>query len=471
MAANIPRFLPFADWDEWITVKSGLFSTEPRQISVALEMVSLWRVRGRLPLSVDSTAQLVELRLRDSPSENRAHVYHSENELKLLYSAAVVRSVNGLVDPSQQGVYATSVLTLAERMGLPGWIVELRHDATHNQMPSLSVLRTAASTLINWYFDFYWQPQMTLLQSLTSSSLPVLPVSNANITSKTKQPSSNVPAEVVESTQPQDSSPTFVAEIFMPVFLGIVVQSAPSVIPATLDVGSAESFTRFVAEETARQRKFWSARIQDILKYNSYAYHALLCGLMGAAKDTLEQSRRHDIETWRAKWALEVILFWVAELTTFNVGGGQGISGASSSGRAGITSSGTGGGGVSLNHGFLRTLLGLLQESTAGLSSKKGLCNKAEELVRVVAALASIDLRAPISDNAPPSNPPRSEKKRKLSAETGNISTEASARLSLSGDQNAANKVITRLYNLPMWPLGCMPGSSNTGHLHNIEEM
>ncbi len=470
MAANIPRFLPFADWDEWIAVKNGLFSTEPRQISVALEIVSLWRVRGRLPLSIDSTAQLVELRLRDSPSENSSRVYHSENELKLLYSAVVVRSVNGLVDPSQQGVYATSVLTLAERMGLPGWIVELRHDATHNQMPSLSVLRTAASTLINWYFDFYWQPQMTLLQSLTSSSLPVLPVINANITSKTKQSASNVPAEVVESTQPQDSSPTFVAEIFMPVFLGIVVQSAPSVIPATLDISNVASLSGLVAEETSRQRKFWSSRVQDMLRYNNYAYHALLCGLVGAAKDTLAQSQRHDIETWRAEWALEVILFWVAEITTLNMSGGSvaNSNGASSSGKAGSTVIGAGANGASLNHGFLQTLLGLLQDSLSGLSSKKGLCTKAEELVRVVSALASIDLRATISDNVPPNNLPRSEKKRKLSTEADGPAEATSVRQSLAGDKTST---ITRLYNLPMWPLGCMPGSSSTGHLYNIEEM
>ena len=39
--------------------------------------------------------------------------------------------------------------------------------------------------------------------------------------------------EPVESTQQQDSSPTFVTEIFMPIFLGGVVHSAPSVPPRT----------------------------------------------------------------------------------------------------------------------------------------------------------------------------------------------------------------------------------------------
>jgi len=71
-------------------------------------------------------------------------------ELQLSYSMVIVRAVNGLVDGNQQGIYANSVLSLAEKIGLPGWIVELRHDSTHNQVPSLSVLRSAAHYLMDW---------------------------------------------------------------------------------------------------------------------------------------------------------------------------------------------------------------------------------------------------------------------------------------------------------------------------------
>jgi ribosomal biogenesis protein LAS1 len=39
---------------------------------------------------------------------------------------------------------------IAEKLGLPGWIVELRHEATHNQLPSLQILKAAANFLINW---------------------------------------------------------------------------------------------------------------------------------------------------------------------------------------------------------------------------------------------------------------------------------------------------------------------------------
>ena len=60
------------------------------------------------------------------------------------YATALIRLVNGLVDPLQQGVYARSIAGIAAQIGLPQWLVELRHAATHEDLPSLEVLREAA---------------------------------------------------------------------------------------------------------------------------------------------------------------------------------------------------------------------------------------------------------------------------------------------------------------------------------------
>lgn len=83
----------------------------------------------------------------------------SEMEIRLQYSMIVVRAINGLVDTSQQGVYADSVASIANRMDLPSWLVELRHDSTHNQLPSISVLQAASSQLLSWYVANYWSRQ------------------------------------------------------------------------------------------------------------------------------------------------------------------------------------------------------------------------------------------------------------------------------------------------------------------------
>lgn len=65
------------------------------------------------------------------------------------YAAALIRLVNGLVDPLQLGAYARSITSLAQQLGLPPWLVELRHAATHEDLPSLEVLREGARQVGN----------------------------------------------------------------------------------------------------------------------------------------------------------------------------------------------------------------------------------------------------------------------------------------------------------------------------------
>ena len=45
-----------------------------------------------------------------------------------------------------QITYITSVLQL----GVPEWIVKLRHDATHGILPSMDLLKTAADWCMEW---------------------------------------------------------------------------------------------------------------------------------------------------------------------------------------------------------------------------------------------------------------------------------------------------------------------------------
>lgn len=47
--------------------------------------------------------------------------------------------------------------SIAKTIGLPATFVELRHQATHEQLPSLSKLRSAANKALAWIWDFYWK--------------------------------------------------------------------------------------------------------------------------------------------------------------------------------------------------------------------------------------------------------------------------------------------------------------------------
>jgi ribosomal biogenesis protein LAS1 len=76
--------------------------------------------------------------------DHAAQAQGNQLALRQSYSSAVIRLVNGLVDPLQFGAYARSIASIANQLGLPSWLVELRHAATHEDLPSLELLREAA---------------------------------------------------------------------------------------------------------------------------------------------------------------------------------------------------------------------------------------------------------------------------------------------------------------------------------------
>lgn len=105
----------------------------------------------------------MEIVLRDqtSLSSDPSLARVSPAQLRLAYSMTIIRSVpplpsmpiltrqessfvNSLIDPLQTNYFARSMATLAAELGLPIYFIELRHQATHEDLPSLAVLRSAA---------------------------------------------------------------------------------------------------------------------------------------------------------------------------------------------------------------------------------------------------------------------------------------------------------------------------------------
>ncbi|KAG5646041.1 hypothetical protein DXG03_004464 [Asterophora parasitica] len=93
--------------------------------------------------------------MQDNPSTTAPSSYLS---LRQGYSTAIIRLVNGLVDPLQLGAYARSIASIANQLGLPSWLVELRHAATHEDLPSIDLLREAARESMIWLLHNYFLP-------------------------------------------------------------------------------------------------------------------------------------------------------------------------------------------------------------------------------------------------------------------------------------------------------------------------
>ncbi|KAI0852216.1 Las1-domain-containing protein [Daldinia vernicosa] len=119
----------------------------------AVSRVSMWMQRGGCPHLVESTALLVAALLSDV-RETRAT---SSYAIRAAYAAAFSRFVTGLLDSQQDKQRKMSMYSIAKTIGLPATFVELRHQATHEQLPSLSKLKTAAKKALAWIWDYYWK--------------------------------------------------------------------------------------------------------------------------------------------------------------------------------------------------------------------------------------------------------------------------------------------------------------------------
>lgn len=65
------------------------------------------------------------------------------------------RFVTGLVDSKLHGKRKT-MFQRATDLGLPASFVEIRHEATHRELPSLVVLRSSTHRSLEWLWEFYW---------------------------------------------------------------------------------------------------------------------------------------------------------------------------------------------------------------------------------------------------------------------------------------------------------------------------
>ncbi|KAK2801492.1 hypothetical protein FQN50_007708 [Emmonsiellopsis sp. PD_5] len=148
------QFTPWKDPSELLSVRDQFYPPVVTEGSAdmrakACSLVWVWKLRGNLPHAVEATALLTDAILHDDARKN------SIFSIRATYSAAFCRFVTGLVDSKLYGRRQT-MFQKAVELGLPASFVELRHEATHRELPSLIVLRNAAHRSLDWLWGFYW---------------------------------------------------------------------------------------------------------------------------------------------------------------------------------------------------------------------------------------------------------------------------------------------------------------------------
>lgn len=148
-----PRVVPWRSRAEWEDVRNGFYddtNEKPLHRQRAIETVQVWRSRCRIPFAAEATAFLVEALSMTEGTTCAVHVK------RLACSMAIVRFVNGILDPAQQSHFVVPLYTLAKQVGLPAMFVDLRHAATHEQLPLLCVLKDAIERALQWLHTVYW---------------------------------------------------------------------------------------------------------------------------------------------------------------------------------------------------------------------------------------------------------------------------------------------------------------------------
>lgn len=155
---TIPTVTPWKTNSEFFELKNWFFPavSDPEAAIAskqrAIARTKAYMIRGNVPHAVECTGMLISAQIEDSPASNAIST-------RLAMSTALIRFVNGMIDPHQKGSYVMPMQVIARDIGLPVFLVDLRHTCTHETLPSLRELRAGVDEAVKWLFSYYWSVQ------------------------------------------------------------------------------------------------------------------------------------------------------------------------------------------------------------------------------------------------------------------------------------------------------------------------
>ncbi|XP_060973302.1 uncharacterized protein LOC115725186 isoform X3 [Cannabis sativa] len=169
------KLVPWMSWEEWLFVYDSLFSDSPHAVSSALAKISTWGSRGCLPVTIEVTASIIEIQMRDpyfskfrkdqnidASDKNRGNQGSdgslSDEMLAMLYCMAIMRLVNGVVEKTRKQ-REVSIAVAADAINMPRTLIDIRHEGSHRELPTLQIVRSASIKALDWLKFYYWEPQ------------------------------------------------------------------------------------------------------------------------------------------------------------------------------------------------------------------------------------------------------------------------------------------------------------------------
>lgn len=158
------HIVPWYNSVEWHNAYNAICSENSNKQD-ALHLLLLWKARcPSLPSGIESTLSLLQVHIQDFNSDDNVA---NDQILRLAYSSAIMRFVNHMLD--SETARGTTLYQAARNLGVPDWIIDLRHDTAHsNILPSLTLLRNACEISFDWLKQNYWNKYKECIQDYTS---------------------------------------------------------------------------------------------------------------------------------------------------------------------------------------------------------------------------------------------------------------------------------------------------------------
>ncbi|EAX88265.1 Las1-like family protein [Trichomonas vaginalis G3] len=171
--------VPWKNWDEWIEVYELLFSENENEILKGCAIVSAWATKRDIPISIEVTADL------------QRELHHNRNVNAL--SLAVIRFINGLIEPYKNTNIASSIQRIGEQCNIPEHIISIRHLATHGKLPTFEFAAAGAVSALIYLKKYYWSEQYNLImQSRANAREEIMIYLNSG-----KIPFQNLPNNII----------------------------------------------------------------------------------------------------------------------------------------------------------------------------------------------------------------------------------------------------------------------------------
>ncbi|CAI4230920.1 unnamed protein product [Auanema sp. JU1783] len=142
---------------EWNLVRTLFRSDKIEDLERCRDVMAMWRSRmgSDTPIAIMCSYQVLFVEIEERKLILREN-YIGKEILQMLHCSAVIRFINYVNEINQTSYKSKSIVNSVESAGIPNWVVEVRHNASHAKFPRLETLRAANDFAYKWLWDNFW---------------------------------------------------------------------------------------------------------------------------------------------------------------------------------------------------------------------------------------------------------------------------------------------------------------------------